>query len=455
MDENVRLLVDYAQRLSYADIPAKAVHAAKVRLIDTIACLVGAYDAELSVATRKMAARYEGAPSARVVGSPKKTTAEMAAFANGVMLRYLDMSDMYRVKNSGHPSDLFAPILAMAEAMDADGPAALTAITLAYDVYCAFSETLAIKPKGWDQPVYGVVASALGAGKLLGLDRAQMAQAVALALTPNMALVQTRRGELSNWKNCAGANASRNGIFAALLAKEGVSGPSSVFEGEGGLFDIVGDFTWDPSVKAGDVHRIAKTNLKSFPVCYHGQAAAWATLEARKRLPTTDIEAISEINVESYIAAIDEMAHDPSRWAPTTPETADHSLPFAVAVVLQDGDLTPESYGQDYLTSQPLLKLMSKVKCAENPEHSARYPKDAPCRITIKLTNGEQVIGEVEAPKGHNSNPMDDATVEKKFRAMFRSYGSKEQGEKALQACWNFDKEQKASRLLDLLLKQA
>lgn len=455
MDANSRLLVDYAQGLNYADIPAKAIHAAKVRLIDTIACLVGAYDAPLCMATRKIAARYEGAPSARIVGSPKKTTAEMAAFANGVMLRYLDMSDMYRVKNSGHPSDLFAGILSVAEAVDADGPAALTAITLAYDVYCAFSETLAIKPKGWDQPVYGVVASALGAGKLLGLDREQMAQAIALALTPNMALVQTRRGELSNWKNCAGANASRNGIFAALLAKEGVSGPSSVFEGEGGLFDIVGEFTWDPRVKAGDAHRITKTNLKSFPVCYHGQAAAWATLEARKRLSTTDINAISEISVESYLAAIDEMAHDPTRWAPTTPETADHSLPFAVAVVLKDGDLTPESYGQDYLTNPVLRTLMSKVKCTENPEHSARYPKNAPCRITVKLASGEEVVGEVEAPKGHSTNPMDDATVEKKFRAMFRGYGPQEQGEKVLDVVWNFEREQKVSRLLDLLLKQA
>jgi 2-methylcitrate dehydratase len=446
MDGNTRLLVDYAQRLTYADIPSGAIHAAKVRLIDTIACLVGAYDNPLCVSMRNIAARYEGAPAARIVGSPKKTTAEMAAFANGVMLRYLDMSDMYRVKNSGHPSDLFAPILAVAEAVDADGQAALTAITLAYDVYCAFSETLAIKPKGWDQPVYGVVASALGAGKLLGLDREQMAQAIALALAPNMALVQTRRGELSNWKNCAGANASRNGIFAALLAKEGVTGPSAVFEGEGGLYDIVGKFVWDPSV--------TKTNLKSFPVCYHGQAAAWATLDARNRLSTTDIGAIEEVSVEAYLPAIDEMAHDPTRWAPTTPETADHSLPFAVAVVLKDGDLTPESYSQEYLTSAALRRLMSKVKCAENPDFSARYPKHAPCRITVKLASGESVVGEVDAPQGHSSHPMDDAQVQKKFRAMFRGYGPKDQAEQVLEAAWSFERG-KVSRILDLLLKQS
>ena len=451
MDATTRRLIDYAMRTEFSNLPNEVVHECKRRLIDTLACVVGAYDAPLSQTTRAIAKRYTGTPSATVLGCSWQTTVEMAAFANGVMLRYLDMSDMYRGKNSGHPSDLIAPVLAVADALGAGGAAAINAITLAYDVYCSFCETIAIKSKGWDQPVYGVVASALGVAKLLGLNQEQMAQAVALALAPNMALAQTRRGELSNWKGCAGANASRNGIFAALLAQEGYTGPSAVFEGKGGLWDIVGPFEWQPAAGGDIPHRITKTNLKSFPVCYHGQSAVWAALDARKRLQVSEI---SEINVETYRRAIEEMANDPTRWAPTTHESADHSLPYAVAVALLEGEVTAASFSDEKLKDPIVADLMRKTKVNEDPGLSAQYPAWAPSRLTIRLATGEVVKVEVKSPKGDSTNPMDDKEVEAKFRSMYRGYGDEKQSRRILQSLWNFDRVQNVRDVLGLFVSR-
>ena len=148
MDQTTRRLVDYAMAAEFSDLPGNVVHECRRRLVDTLACVVGAYDAPLSQMTRKIARRYSGTPSASVLGCQWQTTVEMAAYANGVMLRYLDMSDMYRGKNSGHPSDTIAPVLAVAEALGASGDAAINAITLAYDVFAVFAKSSTSKPKG-------------------------------------------------------------------------------------------------------------------------------------------------------------------------------------------------------------------------------------------------------------------------------------------------------------------
>ncbi|MBI4191215.1 MAG: MmgE/PrpD family protein [Betaproteobacteria bacterium] len=186
---------------------------------------------------------------------------EAAAFANGVMLRLDDISDNYRVKSGGHPSDVIAGMLAADEAVHADGPSVINAITIAYDVYCSFCEAFDINSKG-DQPVYGVLACVLGAGKLLRLSREQMGNAVSLALAPSMALFQTPCGDLSGWKGCAGGNASRNALFAAFLAQDGFTGPAAVFEGKCGLWDIVGRFDWQVTAGPDVPLRVTQTHIK-------------------------------------------------------------------------------------------------------------------------------------------------------------------------------------------------
>ncbi len=448
MDATTLRLVDFASCAEFAALPAETVHECKRRLIDTFACVVGAYGEPLSNMARALAKRYSGTPAASVWGCNWQTTPEAAAFANGVMLRFLDMSDQYRVKSGGHPSDVIAGVLAVGEAMHADGASVINAVTLAYDVYCSFCEAIDINSMGWDQPVYAGLACALGVSKLLHLSREQMGNAISLSLTPNMALLQTRQGELSNWKGCAAANASRNAVFAAFLAQDGFTGPTAVFEGKSGLWDIVGRFDWQVSIGPGAPHRVTRTNMKCFPICYHGQSAVWAALEIRARVRAQDI---SEIAIETYRNAIEMMGNEPGRWAPKTRETADHSLPYVVAIALLDGEVTSQSFSGERLVDPAVVNLMRKVKINENAEFSAQYPESAPCRLRLRTVSGEEVVAEVRYPKGHINNPMDDKEVEAKFRDMFRAYGDDSQCETALRELWNFERATDIGSLLRVL----
>ena len=223
----------------------------------------------------------------------------MAAFANGVMLRVLDLSDMYRVKIGGHPSDVIAAVLAASDLGARAGRSLITAIAVAYEVYCGCCDAIDLNSQGWDQPVYSVVASVLAAGRLMGLDAQRMAHAVSLALVPNMAMYQTRHGELSSWKGCAGANASRNAIFAALLAQSGFTGPEACIEGKHGLWD--GDARFDWRIVRGDSpQRSAATLVKRSPDCFHGQSQWRTSLGVRERALIREIE---ELPMVSYIRA--------------------------------------------------------------------------------------------------------------------------------------------------------
>ena len=433
MDATTQRLVRFALETDFDRLPARSVHECKRRLIDTLGCAIGAYDEPLSVMARSLAARSAGDPAARIWGSAATSTPELAAFANGVGLRLMDISDTYLGKSRGHPSDVASAVVAVGDCVHASGREVMAALALAYDVYCSLCNAFDWNSAGWDQPLYGVVASAVGAGRLLRLDSERMAHAIALALVPNMAMAQTRRGPLSSWKGCAGANGSRNGVFAAMLARDGFTGPSAVFDGEGGLADNVAPFEWALPAFG---HMITQTHIKSLPVCYHGQSAVLLALEMRERLALEDIVAI---HVDAYRAAVDMMGKDASRWAPTTHETADHSLPYTVAIALLDGAVSADSFDAARFTDPEVVKLMQKVHVHEDPALTRAYPDGAPSRLRIVLRSGETLTDERTYPTGHAKSAMSDAEVEAKFGDMLSRHPASARSRVLLERLWSLE----------------
>ena len=444
-DATLQRLVAFAQRARYDALTPDVVHETKRHLIDTFASALGAFDEPVSVMSRTVASRSRSDDQARVWGSGIVTTPEMAAFANGVMTRTLDLSDTYLGRSRGHPSDMVSGLVAVAEAVRADGRSLVTAIVLAYDVYCSFCKSVDINSGGWDQPVYTALGCALGAAKLMGLDAEKTGHALSLALTPNLALAQARRGSLSSWKGCAGANGSRNAVFAAMLARDGFTGPGEVFEGSGGFWDAVGRSDWP----LPDVPMIGETRTKLLPVCYHGQSAVFAALELRDRVV---VDQIQEILVDGYDVAVFMMGNDASRWAPTTRETADHSLPYCVAVALLDGRLVRDSFAETRLRDPAVAELMAKVKVAGDPTLTALYPESAPGRVTIRMRSGATHVSEIRYPRGHEKSPMSDAEVEGKFRDLCGGLLGTQGCERALHSLWQVERMEDAGEITALLV---
>jgi 2-methylcitrate dehydratase len=411
-------LADYASSLEYKDLPADVIHEVKRRLIDSLGCALSAYKSPPGQIAREIAGTVKSTYSATVLGGEDDTTPDLATFANGVLVRYLDYNDTYLSKEPAHPSDNIPAALSVAEAEKAHGKALTTAIVLGYEVQCRLCDAATLRAKGWDHVAYVSISSALVASKLMDLDRERMGNAISLSIAPNIALRQTRVGELSMWKGCAAANAARNGVFAALLARGGMTGPTNVFEGDKGFFNqVTGPFDLEIDAFGGgeNLFKILDTYIKNYPSEYHSQAVVQACLELKKEVGVEDIE---EIAIETYDAAVDIIAGDDSKWVPETRETADHSLPYCAAVALIDGRVGLGQFSDERIKDPELKKLISKVKVKRNPEHTRLYPEALPCLVEIRTRDGKRRSRTVTYPKGHPKNPLTDIEVEEKFEGL-------------------------------------
>jgi 2-methylcitrate dehydratase len=230
-------LAAHAHALRYDDLDAATVERIKVHVIDTIGCGIGAFQERAVGICRDIALAVPG--SATIIGTRQRTTPDLASFANGAAFRFLDFNDTYVGRFAVHPSDNIAACLAVAEVERANAQDLMTAIALAYEVNCRLVDSLDIATRGWDPPVFGLPAVALAAGKLMKLDPERLTHAVDLALNDHIPMAQTRIQTLSDWKGLAAAEAARNAVFAALLARGGVTGPSPIFEGRSGFFKQV------------------------------------------------------------------------------------------------------------------------------------------------------------------------------------------------------------------------
>jgi 2-methylcitrate dehydratase len=442
-------LAEYACKLRYEDLPGVVRHEAKRRFIDSFATAYGARDSDAYAIARTCALRVQSRPGASLFFGGQSSI-EWATFVNGLLIRYLDYNDTYLSLEPAHPSDNLAAVLSVGEAAKAGGKDLITAAVLAYEVQCRLCDAASLRKHGIDHVTYGAISSALAACKLLMLDPSKTTHAVGLAGVCNVALRQTRSGELSMWKGCAFANAARNGVFAALLAAEGLTGPAPIFEGDLGLMKLItGPFEVAPFGGDGRPFMINSTYIKFWPAEYHSQSAIDAALQLRPEVG--DVRAIESIDIHTFDAAVDIIGKDPEKWRPRTRETADHSLPYCTAVALADGIVTLAQFDPKRFTDPALLELTAKVRIHRDNALSERYPRGIPNRLTVTMKDGRRFVREVEFPRGHNLNPMTDAEVEKKFRTLAEPHCGKECADKILAACWELEDLKDAGDLLTLL----
>src|SRR5450830_224987 len=210
-------LARYATNLRYDDLPPEVARTAKRTILDTLGCAIGGYTAGPSQIAIKLASAVSAKQGATVLCSGIRTSPDLAVFANGVMIRYLDFNDGYIGVGSGHPSDTIAALLSPAEVAGRSGSDLILATVLAYEVFCRVSDVLDYQSLGMDYATVGGLAGVVGASRLLGLTQQQMVHAIGITVAGNVAVSQTRRGSLSNWKACSAAEACRKAIFAAQL----------------------------------------------------------------------------------------------------------------------------------------------------------------------------------------------------------------------------------------------
>jgi 2-methylcitrate dehydratase len=440
-------LAQYATDLRYEDLPEDIVRKAKRTILDTLGCAFGGYTAGPSQIAIKLASNVNAKRGATVLCNGIKTSPDLAAFANGVMIRYLDFNDAFvsLTHGAGHPSDTIAALLAAADLRERGGRDLITATVLSYEVFCKIADTFDYLGSGVDHSTMTGFATVVGASRLMGLSLEQMVQAIGITVGGNTAIRQGRVDTLSNWKAFAAADASRKAIFAAQLAQSGMTGPSNVFEGRLGFFNLISHKPTAP-LQLGEPYGIRRAFTKRFPLGQFSQTVAQAAVEARQFVRNPD--EIQEINIRVSRSAIKIMADSPDKWRPQTHETADHSIPYAVSLVLMYGRIEPDYYEDPYLRDQRLLELVNRVKCMPSDEADRSEHEFNLCELEIVLKSGERKTVRIEYHRGHFKNPMTDGEMEEKFRSMAQKHLSAHRVDSLLRQLWALENVPKVGKLI-------
>lgn len=437
-----RQMAEFAATLRYADIPREAIWEAKRFLLDSMGCALAAVHNEDMQAMYRFTEKLGGIPEATVIGSGHRTNAPNAALMNCLLTRALDYNDIYWEQDPSHPSDIIGAALAAAEANGKDGTAALVAILIAYELemrWCHAAEP-GIREVGWHHATLTQFVSPLVAGRLYDLSVDQLVAAVGISGSSHFTLGGVVAGHLTNMKNTADPMASQAGVLAALMAREGYSGPVEILEGKEGLFEVLNNVTWHPDklLKGlGQEFLITRCGYKAFPTeaLTHQPISAALKIRQAQRLTAGDIAAVL---VETTTRGADILS-DPSKHKPETRETADHSLPYVIAAALADGYVLPKSFDEEKLKDPVIWDLLGKIKVVADPEIDALFPRVKRARVTITTAGGAVHTVQTDVAKGAPEDSLSDEEIVAKFRANAEGVLSPAQQDRAIEATWYFE----------------
>ena len=415
-----RKIARFALDLRYEDLPREVVYQVKRFLFDSIGCAYGAMKTKDVNIIYNLYKKMGGMPEATVFGFGDKLPAVNTTLINSLMIRALDFNDIYWKEDPSHPSDLIPAALSVGEREGRSSKDIIVAIVLAYEFeqrMCEFAVP-GIRERKWHHATLTQFVSPIVAGKLLDLTEDQMVNAIGISGCHNHTIGCPTAGKLTMMKNTVDPMAVQSGVFAALMAKEGYSGTEAVFEGKEGFMDVFGP-EWDEERLVGglgDSYRILQCSMKAFPT----EALTHTHLTAVLKLVNEyDIkpEEIKEVVITTIARACD-ILFDSHKYKPDSRETADHSLPYCVAVAIVDREVAVNSFSEKKLKDPRIRKVITKIKGEASEEFERMFPAKQPSRVVIRTNGGKEFSQYLEYPKGDPREPMTDEDIALKFNSL-------------------------------------
>jgi 2-methylcitrate dehydratase len=421
MDECSRRIVEFVSGYSESKLTDPLVETINYLMVDTLAAFYGGFESEPIRIGARLSETMPG--PCTVAGYGIKTTYEMAAFTNAAMIRHTDFN------TAPHNNEMFGGVLAVGEALHSTGPQVLAAMVIAYEVVTAIGNTGQgnYDPSGWDDP-YHSVGTAMAVGKLMGLSQDQLANALSLALVPHMPMYVCHIGTQSMWKGTHSAEQVRNGVWGAMLAREGMTAPCMPFEGRDGLIAHIGPFTRDLRFPASPDGRMALETIHGNGGGYKRIASEGNTQNFHQNIAPdlikwTTSEEIASIDVQFHYFGWQEIS-DPPKWDPRNRETADHSMPYNIARHLLDRQIYLDSFTKEKYMDPAARELMNKITLRPLLDRTV----GGGTVVTVRKKSGEQrtFMGKAVAPMSH------DDLMQKHNRISDFMQVSRDQRERAL-----------------------
>ena len=420
MDECSRRIVEFVDGYSESKLTEPLVETINYLMVDTLTAFYGGFESEPIRISARLSETMPG--PCTVAGYGIKTTYEMAAFTNSAMIRHTDFN------TAPHNNEMFGAVLSVGEALHSTGPQVLAAMVIAYEVVTAIGNTGQgnYDPSGWDCP-YHSVGTAMAVGKLMGLDQDQLAYALSLALVPHMPMYVCHIGTQSMWKGTHSAEQVRNGVWGAMLAREGMTGPCAPFEGRDGLIAHIGPFTRDLRLPTSPDGRMALETIHGKGGGYKRIASEGNTQNFHQNIAPDLIQwttagEIASIDVQFQYFGWQEIS-DPPKWDPRNRETADHSMAYNIARHILDKQIYLDSFTRDKYMDPAARELMNKITIKPLLDRSV----GGGTVVTVRKKSGEQrtFMGRAVAPMSH------DDLIQKYNRMSDFMQVSREQRERA------------------------
>ena len=446
-------MAKWAAGLQYEQLSEDAVYQAKRFLLDSIGCALGGYKQHDVVIALGVLNEIAGRGNSTVIGTGKKIDPVSASLANALMIRCMDYNDIYWKQDPSHPSDIFPAAMACCERAKSDGKELVVGFVIGHEFEMRLCEAAfpGIRERGWHHATLTAFASPIVAGRALHLSWEQIQHAIGISASHHCTLGSAVSGKLTMIKNTVDPMATQSGVFAALLAEKGYTGPEHVLDGKEGLVHCLGP-EWKLNLLTdglGESWRITQCGMKFFPTEALTHAPISAVLDLVKE---NDLhpDGVEKIQIRSLARAADILS-DPSKYDPHTKETADHSLPYVIAAALVDRQVTPAQFEMAKIMDPKIREQLKKIEVVADPEIEKVFPALQRVIVNITAKDGRTFSKQLDYPKGDTRNPLTDAEIEEKFRALAEGVLSKKAQDRLIRAIWKLEKLDSVAKLMRLM----
>lgn len=456
-----RVLAEFVKDTEYDCLGNEAVDKAKLCILDMVGAMVAAWPEQSSQLLYRWLQKQGGLAESGVMGAVKALPAANAAMLNSAMAHSLEIEDHHSHQRSlNHPGVCTIPAaLAIAEREKKSGKAFITSVILGYEIGSRVSLAIDLGVlnlgRGFhESSVIGPFSACTAAGKLLSLPAAVLAQAYGICGSLAAGSMEFKTSEAWS-KRLQVGNATRNGIMAAELAKEGFTGPPTIFEGKHGFYHAYaheGNYELSRALdRLGEYWEIAYIQYKPFGCAGVLHSAVTAASELRK-IPGWNLDQVQNISVFTSKKIVEEYArpHE-SKTKPRNSVGAQFSLQFSVAAMLVRGKALVREFSEEAISDMKILHTANLVKAIADPEIDAEWPKVDPTKIEIELKNGKVIRARVKEAKGDPANPVTDEEVVCKFRELTAPFLSSDRIEQIVAMCGDLQEVKNMSLFANLL----
>ena len=413
--------------VNYDDIPREAVEVTKKHILDILGVALGGSSRPGVRELAELVGEWGGKEESTVLCFGRKVPAPNAAQVNATMGHALDYDDTG--DGPTHPSVVIVPAcLAVAERKGKlSGREFITAVALGVDMMCRLGQAFRLGMKtapvgghpgaGWHlTALYGYLAAAGVAGRLLGLDEDRLVNALGIAYHQCSGNGQcVTEGALT--KRMGPGFAARGGIVAALMAEKGITGAKDCLEGEVGLYNLYHKGEYDPKPLTADLGKRFQginVTMKPYPCCKgtHSYVEAALALVNKHNIKAEDVQEITVFCQDEKYFLLHPLE---KRSRPENPVDSQFSIPWAVAAVFARGQAGIGDFTEEAIKSPDILDISGKIRVEVDASLGGSGSMD-PAKISVTTKAGQTYVGQADSPLGGSEKSLPFSAYERKFR---------------------------------------